>query len=470
VNGQSYGYTYDAYGNLSGLTRPGEAVSICIDAQKNRIEESPPGGCSLIADQDYFGNVTKLQAQEHEYDQLDMPIHRNPEPVPPDHTYVYTADEERIWFINAGGGPPPGDGKTGLTAWEGLFLRDLDGTLLRQYSKETSTPFVPADAVYTAPFTVSRDSIHRNGQLAVIREPGGVLRHQHLDHLGTPRAISAGNGALVSTHKYSPYGKELAGSSGNARQFTGHERDSHGAGESDNLDYMHARFYSPYVGRFLSVDPIARYRPESSPQLWNRYAYSLDSPMKYVDPDGRTLIPATGTFSEKNLSTLALIATSAQGRDALDAVIASPVPVVFSSADAPESTMKYLMSLSLQGLDPDAVAGNTFPPRTIMGPDGSYYPLIRMETYANVIGRFHQDKTGLTTTAHELGHAVRLLRGATITEEQVRDLNGFARAFGTGVSESASMALQSYYRQRLEKQLTEQFLEIGSSIIRSVAR
>jgi RHS repeat-associated protein len=299
IDGDDYSYAYDAYGNLSDLPRPGEAVSICIDSQKNRIEETLPEGesCKLLADQDYFGNLVELQGFEYEYDPLDMPIHRNPEPVPPDHTYVYTADEERIWFINAGGGPPPGDGKTGLTAWEGLFLRDLDGTLLRQYSKETATPFVPADAVYTAPFTVSRDSIHRNGQLAVIREPGGVLRHQHLVHLGTPRAISAGNGALVSTHKYSPYGKELTGSSGNARQFTGHERDSHGAGESDNLDYMHTRFYSPYMGRFLSVDPVSLERPASA-QTWNLYAYSVNNPLRCVDPDGQDFIDVVeGAFN-----------------------------------------------------------------------------------------------------------------------------------------------------------------------------
>jgi RHS repeat-associated protein len=292
IDGDDYSYAYDAYGNLSDLPRPGEAVSICIDSQKNRIEETLPEGesCKLLADQDYFGNLVELQGFEYEYDPLDMPIHRNPEPVPPDHTYVYTADEERIWFVNAAGGPPPGDGKTGLTAWEGLFLRDLDGKLLRQYSKETSTPFTPPDSAYTAPFTVSRDYLHRNGQLAAIREPGGVIRHQHLDHLGTPRAISAGNGALVSTHKYSPYGKELGGSSGNALQFTGHERDSHGAGEDDNLDYMHARFYSPYVGRFLSPDDlngnIAR------PQTLNRYSYVLGNPVAYADPYG--LFPCPG--------------------------------------------------------------------------------------------------------------------------------------------------------------------------------
>jgi RHS repeat-associated protein len=294
IDGQGYSYTYDAYGNLTSHTRAGTTVSICIDSKKNRMEE-PGSSCPYLeAHQSYFGNIETLQTTNYVYDALDMPIHRNPEPVPPDHTYVYTADEERLWFINAGGGPPPGDGGGGVTAWEGLFLRDLDGKLLRQYSKETTTPFTPPDSAYTAPFTVSRDSIHRNGQLAVVRLPGSVIRHQHLDHLGTPRAISAGNGALVSTHKYSPYGKELGGSSGNALQFTGHERDSHGAGEDDNLDYMHARFYSPLVGRFLSPDRIGRAEGVPRiPQTWNAYMYSRSNPLSFVDPDGEVAMLAT---------------------------------------------------------------------------------------------------------------------------------------------------------------------------------
>jgi RHS repeat-associated protein len=315
IDGQGYGYTYDAYGNLTSHTRAGTTVSICIDSRKNRMEE-PGSSCPYLeAHQSYFGNIETLQTTNYVYDALDMPIHRNPEPVPPDHTYVYTADEERLWFINAGGGPPPGDGGGGVTAWEGLFLRDLDGKLLRQYSKETTTPFTPPDSAYTAPFTVSRDSIHRNGQLAVVRLPDGVIRHQHLDHLGTPRAISAGNGALVSTHKYSPDGKELGGSSGNALQFTGHERDSHGAGEDDNLDYMHARFYSPYVGRFLSLDR-ADSATAPQPMSWNRYLYALGNPQKYVDPNGGWAFPwKLADFATYNLSRQAWAAASAEFRD-----------------------------------------------------------------------------------------------------------------------------------------------------------
>ena len=47
---------------------------------------------------------------------------------------------------------------------------------------------------------------------------------------------------------------------------------------------MHARFYSPAVGRFLSTDRIAG--SPTRPQSWNLYAYTLDNPVNYTDPYG----------------------------------------------------------------------------------------------------------------------------------------------------------------------------------------
>jgi hypothetical protein len=50
------------------------------------------------------------------------------------------------------------------------------------------------------------------------------------------------------------------------------------------LLFFKARFYSPVLGRFLSADTIV---PDGkNPQQFNRYAYALNSPLKYIDPSG----------------------------------------------------------------------------------------------------------------------------------------------------------------------------------------
>lgn len=57
---------------------------------------------------------------------------------------------------------------------------------------------------------------------------------------------------------------------------------------ADDLDYMHARFYNPQLGRFLGTDPANSAQAER-PQTWNKYVYSLSNPILYVDPDGRII-------------------------------------------------------------------------------------------------------------------------------------------------------------------------------------
>jgi len=51
---------------------------------------------------------------------------------------------------------------------------------------------------------------------------------------------------------------------------------------------MHARYFSPHLGRFFSVDPAGGVA--SAPQSWNRYAYTLGNPLKHTDPQGLAAI------------------------------------------------------------------------------------------------------------------------------------------------------------------------------------
>jgi hypothetical protein len=45
-----------------------------------------------------------------------------------------------------------------------------------------------------------------------------------------------------------------------------------------------ARFYSPYINRFIQPDTLIPDVP--NPQTWNHYSYAINNPILYNDPDG----------------------------------------------------------------------------------------------------------------------------------------------------------------------------------------
>ncbi|WP_420983075.1 RHS repeat-associated core domain-containing protein [Chitinophaga sp. 30R24] len=62
--------------------------------------------------------------------------------------------------------------------------------------------------------------------------------------------------------------------------FNGKENDNEVKGEGNQVDYG-MRTYDPRIGKFLSVDPLARNF------AWNStYAYAENSPIKFIDLDG----------------------------------------------------------------------------------------------------------------------------------------------------------------------------------------
>jgi RHS repeat-associated protein len=120
---------------------------------------------------------------------------------------------------------------------------------------------------------------------------GGATQYVHTDALGSPVAHTSQAGAETSRTKFEPYGYTAAGTkpgpamtgvptTGSAIGFTGHVNDP-----DTDLVYMQQRYYDPVAGRFLSVDPVVT--DTKTGENFNRYAYSNNSPYKYVDPDGR---------------------------------------------------------------------------------------------------------------------------------------------------------------------------------------
>ena len=87
------------------------------------------------------------------------------------------------------------------------------------------------------------------------------------DHLGSPRVITDGRGAVIARHDYMAFGQDITESIGNVggrttvqgfnsadevrKQYTGYERD-----DESGLDFAQARYYNSNHGRFTSIDPL----------------------------------------------------------------------------------------------------------------------------------------------------------------------------------------------------------------------
>jgi len=118
---------------------------------------------------------------------------------------------------------------------------------------------------------------------------GEVVEYFHLDAVGNIRAVTDASGNVIERHDYLPFGDEWCGAAvcaaptpGQPRRFTGKERD-----RETGYDYFGARYYSGRVGRFTGVDPVMTIHANlADPQRWNRYAYGLNNPYRYVDPEG----------------------------------------------------------------------------------------------------------------------------------------------------------------------------------------
>ena len=145
----------------------------------------------------------------------------------------------------------------------------------------------------------------------------------------------------MGQHDYYPFGEE-AGTSPDSEvmKFTGHERDFHGppAETARHLDYMHARYYSSNLGRFLSVDSFssislqfgdkedraAFQRFLTRSMSWNRYSYVLNNPIEFRDPNGESAEAAALSvpwyFGKSTAGGAAAIGKSAAGGAAASGV------------------------------------------------------------------------------------------------------------------------------------------------------
>ena len=249
-------YQYDAYGQLI--------------KQKTRV-----GDLSLVWD--VLGRLIKSRntqfTAEYRYDAMGRRLTKQSK-------HHHTGHEQHIVY-----------------GWDGDTLAyESDGNATRHYIYEKDS-FIPLiQAVHTGDIQLHSTPVW-NDKYSFNRDPLWTSNQQsqgfndiwfyHCDHLGTPQEMSDSQGQIIWKAQYKAWGECKAEKSEsnffenseiitNNIRFQGQYYD-----EETGLHYNRHRYYSPYVGRFISKDPIGLLGGH------NVYAYA-PNPVEWVDPRGLT--------------------------------------------------------------------------------------------------------------------------------------------------------------------------------------
>uniref|UniRef100_A0A7C2NJF5 Transglycosylase SLT domain-containing protein n=1 Tax=Thermoanaerobaculum aquaticum TaxID=1312852 RepID=A0A7C2NJF5_9BACT len=180
-------------------------------------------------------------------------------------SFLYTASGEKVMVRNE------------LLGTAAVSLRDLGGNPVRHYLYSGGSWSWLGDDIFV-------------GRLRIAQVTSSGTRYFHVDHLGSVRRVSTGAGALEKAYDFFPYGLPVKETVGQERLwFGGYELEHQNTPDyTDDLYFLHARWYFPSMARFLSPDPV-RGDP-AQPQSLNLYAYVRGNPLNAVDPDGRAAL------------------------------------------------------------------------------------------------------------------------------------------------------------------------------------
>jgi RHS repeat-associated protein len=278
-------YAYDAVGNIIDLIHSANnngawSRSYAYEQPNNRLTRSiiNPNALNptpLTYDYDAPGNMISmphLSVMEWDYrDQLQQTARQVVNGGVPQITfYVYDSSGQRIRKVT--------ENSTQRRINERIYLGGYE--IYREYSLNDM-------------ITLERETLHimddqQRIALVEIRTEGNdgsplqLIRYQFSNHLGSASLELNQQGLIVSYEEYHPYGSTSYQAvtsqiqvSHKRYRYTGMERD-----EENGFNYHGARYYAPWLGRWISADPAGLVEGV------NLYAYVRGNPIKLIDYDG----------------------------------------------------------------------------------------------------------------------------------------------------------------------------------------
>jgi RHS repeat-associated protein len=280
-------YVYDLVGNILSVahaaaggswTRTYNYDGSHVPARTNRLTSTRVGAVTEVYSYDAHGNVVatphlSLMTWDHK-DQLRATATQVVNVGDPETTwYGYDAAGRRVRKATVSG--------NGVLERERLNVGGYE--VYREYAADGSV-------------TVERQTLpvaDGVGRIALIettaidaakplKPPLTTQRYQFGNHVGSACVELDENGAVITYEEFYPYGatsllsgRSVAEVSLKRYRFTGKERD-----DENGLNYHGARYYAPWLGRWMSPDPEGL---ADGPCV---YAYCGGNPVVYQDPSG----------------------------------------------------------------------------------------------------------------------------------------------------------------------------------------
>jgi RHS repeat-associated protein len=248
----------------------------------NRLSSTTVVGIKETYTYDAHGNITTmphlpLMAWDFR-DQLQATQKRVANNGPVETTYyVYDAGGQRVRKVT--------ETARGTMSYQRIYIGGFE--VYREYGPGAGRP------------TLERQTLHvmdDRKRIALVETttadsstPAGLpsnptIRYQFHNHLASACLELDAQAAIISYEEYYSYGSTSYQAGPNAAEvglkryrYTGKERD-----EENGFYYHGARYYAPWLGRWISCDPS-----------WaiNLFTYSSNNPIRFYDPSGRQHVP-----------------------------------------------------------------------------------------------------------------------------------------------------------------------------------
>jgi RHS repeat-associated protein len=293
----SASYGYDKHGNMTNLTRYGLKAPGNYDlidnltlnyGGSNQLKYVNDAGHEVLLSTSYDFKNYSSGADEYAYNAngsmtkdlnkgitsilynaIGLPMHiniQNPV-VRARNNYTYSADGKKLhvyYEVNGTYLSAPISGSSSLRVTQPIESwknADYCGNIL--YEDDALKGILTENGYYDGENYYFYIRNHLGSNVITATKDGNIVQHTHYYPFGLTMGISTNQG--VQPYKY-----------------TGKELDmEHGLMQYD----FEARTYDPAVGRFLSIDPLCEKYYWISP-----YAYCVNNPVKFIDPDGRDII------------------------------------------------------------------------------------------------------------------------------------------------------------------------------------